>query len=52
MLARCGRRVLKDGVGAWEALLVGFVTLKEAGRHNRLSGQQGFGRVRSSVEAG
>jgi hypothetical protein len=47
-----GRRVVKDGVGTWEALLAGFVTLGDVGRHNRVAGQQGFGRVHSSCEAG
>ena len=47
-----GRRAIKDGVGTWEALLAGFVTLGDAGRHNRAAGQQGFGRVHSSREAG
>lgn len=47
-----GRRRTKDGVGTWEALLAGFVTLDGAGRHNRAVGQQGFGRVHSSCEAG
>jgi len=47
-----GRRVVKDGVGTWEALLAGFVTLGDVGRHNHVAGQQGFGRVHSSCEAG
>lgn len=46
-----GQRVIKDGVGTWEALLAGFVTLGDVGRHNRATGQQGFGRVHSSDEA-
>lgn len=46
-----GRRVIKDGVGTWEALLAGFVTLDGAGRHNRGVDQQGFGRAHSSCEA-
>ena len=46
-----GQRVIKDGVGTWEALLAGFVTLCGVGRHNRVAGQQGFGRAHSSVEA-
>lgn len=44
--------MIKDGVGTWEALLAGFVTLGGAGRHNRVAGQQGFGRAHSSGEAG
>ncbi len=47
-----GQRAIKDGVGTWEALLAGFVTLGGAGRHNRVVGQQGFGRANSSREAG
>jgi hypothetical protein len=47
-----GRRVVKEGVGTWEALLAGFVTPGRAGIHNRTIGQQGFGRAHSSVEAG
>lgn len=47
-----GRRVIMDGVGTWEALLVGFVTLDGVGRHNHIVGQQGFGRVHSSRETG
>ena len=34
-----GRRVAKGGVGTWEALLAGFVTLGGVGRHNRVIGQ-------------
>jgi len=34
-----GQRVIKDGVGTWEALLAGFVTLSGVGRHNRVVGQ-------------
>jgi len=33
-----GRRVVKDGVGTWEALLAGFVTLNDVGRDNRVVG--------------
>ena len=47
-----GQRAIKDGVGTWEALLAGFVTLSDAGIHNRATGQQGFGPVHSSAEAG
>jgi len=47
-----GRRVVKEGVGTWEALLVGFVTLSDAGIHNRATGQQGFGRAHSSRDVG
>jgi len=43
--------VVKEGVGTWEALHVGFVTLSGAGIHNRISGMQGFGWVHSSDEA-
>ena len=43
--------MIKDGVGTWEALLAGFVTLSGVGRHNHAAGQQGFGRAHSSVKA-
>lgn len=33
-----GQRVIKDGVGTWEALLAGFVTLSGVGRHNQVAG--------------
>ena len=46
-----GRRAVKEGVGTWEALLAGFVTLSGAGIHNRVTGQQGIGGVHSSDEA-